>query len=439
MSTQQGPNPLRPYYIPPPVIPPLNSSAPTPAPLPTASYSYPPAPTDTRSGGGILADYSEYLEDQSPNEIIKGWFQQAAVQYSLQLIGQPCENSRTLLQCGAVPKGTGKRIVEEDEEDADDSASDDSDPPYFSENIEVELDDGGAPRIRGVRKMARGMTDRTGYVIGGSQGGQEVREPWMLETVPGRVNTVGEILRALWSKEGYAGFWKGQNATFVYNILMRTLESWTGSFLSAVLSLPDPGMGEIADSADPLASLGVAVAASTIAALILAPIDIVRTRLVITPSTEAPRNLLPNIHLLPSYTCPPNLLLPTALHAALPSFIFLGTPHFIRSRFGIDPVGNPTTFSLVTFLSSTAGLIVRLPLETALRRGQAAVTKPKKTVVPVGRYTGVFGTMWSVAREEGGGRYGVEGLYRGWRMGIWTGVGVLGLGLFGVRGEPGEF
>ncbi|CUS07482.1 unnamed protein product [Tuber aestivum] len=434
MSTHQGPNPLRPYYIPTPSIPPLNSSAPTPAPLPVASYSYPPALTDTRSGGGILADYSEYLEDQSPDEVIKGWLQQAAVQYSLRLIGQPFENSRTLLQCEAVSKGAGKRIVDEDEEDVDDSASDDSDPPYFSENAEEELDGGGVPRMRGTQK-----TPRAGYVTGGDQVGREVREQWMLETVPGRVNTVGEMLRALWNKEGYAGVWKGQNATFVYNILMRTLESWTGSFLSAVLSLPDPGMGEIADSADPLASLGVAVAASTITALILAPIDIVRTRLVITPSTEPPRNLLPNVHLLPSYTCPPSLLLPTALHAALPSFIFLGTPHFLRSRFGIDPVGNPTIFSLVTFLSSTAELIVRLPLETALRRGQAAVTKPKKTVVPVGRYTGVFGTMWSVAGEEGSGRYGVEGLYRGWRMSVWARVGVLGLGLFGVRGEPGEF
>ena len=119
MSTHQGPNPLRPYYIPPPSIPPLNSSAPTPTPLPTASYSYPPAPTDTRSGGSILAEYSEYLEDQSPGEFIKGWFQQAAVQYSLQLISQPFENSRTLLQCGVVPKGAGKRIVEVDDEEED--------------------------------------------------------------------------------------------------------------------------------------------------------------------------------------------------------------------------------------------------------------------------------------------------------------------------------
>jgi len=120
MSTQQGSNPLRPYYVPPPPIPPLNSSAPTSASSPGASYPYPPAPTDTRCGGSILAEYSEYLEDQSPGEVIKGWFQQAAVQYSLQLLSQPFENSRTLLQCGAVPKEAGRRVVEEDEEDADD-------------------------------------------------------------------------------------------------------------------------------------------------------------------------------------------------------------------------------------------------------------------------------------------------------------------------------
>lgn len=66
--------------------------------------------------------------------------------------------------------------------------------------------------------------------------------------------------------------------------------------------------------------------------------------------------------------------------------------------------------------------------------------KPKRTVVPVGRYAGVFGTMWCVAREEDGGKYGVEGLYRGWRMGLWANVGVLGLELFGVRStEQAEF
>lgn len=72
--------------------------------------------------------------------------------------------------------------------------------------------------------------------------------------------------------------WAGQNSSFVYNVLLRTLESWTGSFLSAVLSLPDPGLTDIADSTYPLFSLGVGVAASAITAMILSPLDIVRTR-----------------------------------------------------------------------------------------------------------------------------------------------------------------
>lgn len=63
-----------------------------------------------------------------------------------------------------------------------------------------------------------------------------------------------------------------------------------------------------------------------------------------------------------------------------------------------------------------------------MRRGQVAAVKPQRTIVPVGRYAGVFGTMWCVAKEEEGG----EALWRGWRLGLWTNVGVLGLGLVGV-------
>lgn len=85
-----------------------------------------------------------------------------------------------------------------------------------------------------------------------------------------------------------------------------------------------------------------------------------------------------------------------------------------------------------------AKLVVNLPLETVLRRAQIAVTKPEKTIVPVGRYAGVVGTAWVLLREEQGGRFGVDGLYRGWRVGAWGNVGVLGLGFVGVQ-QGGEF
>lgn len=70
----------------------------------------------------------------------------------------------------------------------------------------------------------------------------------------------------------------GTNSTFIYTIASSTLESWATSFFSAVLSLPDAGVVDIADSTNPLASLAVALTASALTALILSPLDIIRTK-----------------------------------------------------------------------------------------------------------------------------------------------------------------
>lgn len=120
------------------------------------------------------------------------------------------------------------------------------------------------------------MTDRAGYVVETTTD-PDTAHPWQIE-LPHPDSSISDMLKALWAKEGAWGIWKGQNSSFLYGILERTIESWAGSFLSAVLSLPDPGLTEIADSAYPLASLGVAVAAAAISAVVLAPLDIVRTR-----------------------------------------------------------------------------------------------------------------------------------------------------------------
>lgn len=79
--------------------------------------------------------------------------------------------------------------------------------------------------------------------------------------------------------------WKGSNATFIYSVLLKTVETWSRSLIAAVVNVPDSGMiaslglnGDVADSPYPWASLGVAVAAAAIAGLLLAPLDIVRTQ-----------------------------------------------------------------------------------------------------------------------------------------------------------------
>ena len=95
--------------------------------------------------------------------------------------------------------------------------------------------------------------------------------------------------------------------------------------------------------------------------------------------------------------------------------------------------------------------------------------KPLDTVVEVGPSKGLFGTMRSIIYEEGerspppaneiskGGKgatgmkisragqqrrkgQGVEGLYRGWRVGMWGLIGVWGAATLGGAGaKGGEF
>ena len=111
-----------------------------------------------------------------------------------------------------------------------------------------------------------------------------------------RFDSITEVLAQVWSKEGVWGLWKGTNATFIYGILFRTIETWARGLLSAILNLPDPtlnsagagagalsssmGIGEmnVVESGSPMASLAIVIAASGIAGLLLAPLDVVRTK-----------------------------------------------------------------------------------------------------------------------------------------------------------------
>lgn len=172
----------------------------------------------------------------------------------------------------------------------------------------------------------------------------------------------------------------------------------------------------------------------------------------------------------------------------------------MRTKFKIDSEVSPTTFSLAKFLSSSAALFINLPLETVLRRGQVAVlSQPEylraveghpqsspgvksgkktsdgtvpaagglETIVPVGKYDGVFGTMYTIVNEEGSRAaipaprpraaasrkakskpgvvesvyrrgQGVEGLWRGWKVSWWGLVGLWGAAVVGGGGD-GEF
>jgi mitochondrial fusion and transport protein UGO1 len=290
--------------------------------------------------------------------------------------------------------------------------------------------------------------------------------------------------------------WKGSNATFIYSVLFKTVETWSRSLIAAIVNVPDPGMiaglglnVDVADSPYPWASLGVAVAAAATAGLLLAPLDVVRTksvpllcytisylllhRLIMTSTSTPKRSFLHNLRMLPSYTCPPSIVIPTVLHSIVSPLMMQSTSLLLRSRLAIDPILTPMTFSITTFCTSTVELFVKLPIETVLRRGQMSVVSSSKYVgggkglegiVDVGPYRGTLATMWLIAQEEGvslgeengtgkagaqgvkSGRLGerkgqgIEGLWRGWRVGIWGLVGIWGAAaLGGAANSGGEF
>lgn len=109
MSTsREGPNPLRPYYVPPSVGNPPKIA--TTANIGSRNGSSPTtSPSFGSSARNILAemDYSEYLSDTSPSSTatIKTIAEQAIWKYSSVFLAQPFEVAKTVLQVRAPSSG----------------------------------------------------------------------------------------------------------------------------------------------------------------------------------------------------------------------------------------------------------------------------------------------------------------------------------------------
>ncbi|KAG8422272.1 hypothetical protein J3459_010510 [Metarhizium acridum] len=133
-----------------------------------------------------------------------------------------------------------------------------------------------------------------------------------------------------------------------------------------------------------------------------------------SPISKGQRRTLANLRALPSYLCPSAIAIPTVLNSLIHPLLTLSTPLVLRTRFLIDSQVSPMTFSVAKFFASSAAILIKLPIETTLRRGQMAVlsspdyikalggTEQKlDTIVPIGRYNGTIGTMYHIASEEG--------------------------------------
>lgn len=361
----------------------------------------------------------------------------------------------------------------DDDEDEDEDHSSDDEPNFFTAASTADSPSGRSPRRgrQGRPLPPRHVTDRSGYI----PSDQSASPPHRIHLK--NAHSLLEALSALSANRGALSLWRATNTTFIYTLLSRTTETFLHGLLAAIFGIAEPDIlvppstgaipsSSILTSTAPMASVFIATASAVLSALLLSPIDTSRTRLILTPSSRSPRTLWATLRTLsPSYVIPLHLIPITFLSSTLPTLISTSAPLFLKNYLHIDPVLNPNSWSIATFFASAVDLAVRLPLETVLRRAQIVTwTAPRlsppsssssrkafETIVPVPQvYRGIIPTIYHIIREEGTSfsredkparalgkaprrrkGQGVEGMYRGWRLGLWSLVGIWGAGFIG--------
>lgn len=314
MTTSRDTNPLRPYYVPPSIGIPADQTPNTTAPKAASSGA-----GIGKSARDFLSDLDyggPFLDKDGPTvaETGKKFVDQAIWKYTSVLLAQPFDVAKTILQVRLAaaasdaepetktPSSRRRTASPLDAKYSDyplsETESSEDEPSYFTPTKPPQRSssryDNGSPRRRHSRRRPS-PPSRTGSstpIPGQSDDlyaqKLNIRNP----------DSVMEVLSQLWQHSGATGLWKATNATFLNNILVKAVESWTRSLLCALCNLPDPSalssgpselvasaMGglDITDSPAPMASLAVAVAAAGIAGVLLSPLDIVRTRFVLYP------------------------------------------------------------------------------------------------------------------------------------------------------------
>ncbi|KAL2255393.1 hypothetical protein VTK26DRAFT_3463 [Humicola hyalothermophila] len=287
-----GVNPLRPYYIPPTIGEPPDV---VPTPGPRAFSQANPAGRYASKARDIFPDidYKDYIAEPSPSVVqtVKEVLDELLWKYTSVLMAQPFEVAKTIMQVRrqddpgglqaaaeaaeeARQRQTNQRISMYDAEDPVEDSDSDLDESAFFTPHQPRAPSPNLSRSRHPRHPTSHQSPQTPKPAPAPAHQLAIRTP----------DSVLEVIAQLWQKEGAWGVWKGSNATFVYSVLQSLLENWSRSLLSALFNVPDLGvkndMDRLVDIASPYpwASLFVAAAAAVATGLILAPLDLVRTR-----------------------------------------------------------------------------------------------------------------------------------------------------------------
>lgn len=487
MAPSREPNPLRPYYIPPSVGPTPAVSAASQGPIKANATA---STRQSSSFSSSARDYFPELDIDLKSTTSEAWthtrslFDTLAWRYTSVILAQPFDVSKTILQVALPPSaatiapsrkttGLGGSVrgrsgrpfdqAEDDTDEGEDSDRSDDVPEYFSAT---------APRSRSPRKPKKTPpSDNLSQSPTPRPRNRREQDTDEFKIQIKKHESIMHAISALYNTSGAVGLWRATNTTFLYSILLRTTDSFIRGLLLAILGLPDipgpdqgglaPGLSmsggagfsgiDLSDSPNAIGSLIVVGLSSCITGLLLAPLDLVRTRLIVTPISHGRRGLVSNLKRLPSLVAPSDMWLPTALYHTIPNTFSAVAPLFLRRQLRITPELTPSLWSLASFTTTLTELFIRLPLETVVRRAQVSSLRKAESDIPLivdpAPYSGVWGTVYGIMYAEGETTtksangmlrtrrgQGASGLVRGWRIGFWGLVGVWGAGALG----PGD-
>jgi fusion and transport protein UGO1 len=173
----------------------------------------------------------------------------------------------------------------------------------------------------------------------------------------------------------------------------------------------------LASYPSPALPLGLHVASHLLTHLFLSPLELIRTRLIVQPSSlptsQSSPSMLKSIVKeeggLWSLYMHPHLFWPSVLEHTIRPLLTLSIPLFIERKLHISPDISPITHSLLDLSLGLSSLLILLPIETVRKRLQiqdrardSLSKRPRRTIVRTRErnYVGIVEAMWRIASEE---------------------------------------
>ncbi|KAI9137365.1 hypothetical protein BKA69DRAFT_1031595, partial [Paraphysoderma sedebokerense] len=271
---------------------------------------------------------------------------------------------------------------------------------------------------------SRSPSDSDGYLLRKSIDDITTRPSYMLPPLEGGVwDTVKTIAKH--KDEGYMSLWKGQFTNWLFDLLNDMFQPSVESVISESFDLYDDTIPLI-DLDNPVPNLIAMVASHAIVGVALSPLEIVRTRLIIQPtsphahSSTKPQGFVSTLRSLFSHPSSnpylqSHLLIPSILYHTVHPLIQLSLPLIIDRIFGVSPVYSPGRYMILELLGNIAEIGILLPIETVRRRLMVIEKSPQiqetqkigmsscVDLRPIG-YSGFWDCFFSIIREEGGTR-----------------------------------